>query len=176
MLASMMQPCIFLQLLALHQFHKYRAGHNSQQFNTAQTGTEHPALANVNTEETKWKHSLWAEWPWQCSVSGSLGTKGGMGLQVWNCNSSYALERKLDKAGERAWCSQRSKCLTTMSNGQGHCQGLRHQQRICSRKAGWKEGIQQPWLQGFVWSLWSERQADVQKWDWLWKKLKENSL
>lgn len=81
MLASMMQPCIFLQLLALHQFHKYRAGHSSQQLNTAQTGTEHPALANVNTEQTKWKHSLWAvnmagQSEWQLGHKGRNGTAG----------------------------------------------------------------------------------------------------
>lgn len=57
----MMQPCIFLQLLAVHLFPKYRADRNTQQLNTVQTGTEHPALPNVNTEETKWKHGLRAE-------------------------------------------------------------------------------------------------------------------
>lgn len=56
-----MQPCIFLQLLAVHLFPKYRADRNTQQLNTVQTGTEHPALPNVNTEETKWKHGLRAE-------------------------------------------------------------------------------------------------------------------
>lgn len=38
-----------------------------------------------------------------------------------------------------------------------------------------KEGIQEPWLQGSVW-VWSQRQADVQKQDCLWRKLKANSM
>lgn len=57
----MMQPCIFLQVLAMHLLPKYQADGKSQQLNTTQGGTERPALPNVNTEETKWKHGLCVE-------------------------------------------------------------------------------------------------------------------
>lgn len=84
-LASMMQPCIFLQLLALHLFPKYREDHNSQQLNTAQTGTEHPALPNVNTEKTKWKHSLRQSDRGRAVCWWEFWHKG---RNVWNHNSS----------------------------------------------------------------------------------------
>lgn len=84
-----MQPCIFLQLLAVHLFPKYRADRNGQQLNTAQTGTEHRALPNVNTEETKWKHGLQAEWSWQGSLWVGAWAQGEeWDCTVWNQNSS----------------------------------------------------------------------------------------